>query len=156
MLLWRMRAAAALRFKENERDVFRQLLRQSSAELSRDIFRQLAEMDRSHVSRLRLMAEGGPADLDEEAAHALRMLTERAEAARDEAGAVQLGLDLKRQACEFYLDLSAAADNAFERHFYRQLADEERESLLCLLECQEYLSDPPAYFSLKERVSLDG
>lgn len=153
---WRMRAASALRFKQSEHDVLRQLLRQASGDLPQALFRELAEMGRSHVSRLRMMAEAGAAELDEEAAHALRELTERAEAARDEMGAVRLGLELKRQACELYQALSEAADNAFERHFYRQLAAEERDCLLSLLEYQEYLTDPPSYFNHKEHVTLDG
>jgi rubrerythrin len=156
MLSWRMRAAAALRFKQNEHDVFRQLFRRAAGDLSRDIFRELAEMDRGQVSRLRPLAETGADELDEDAAHALRELIDEAEAARDEADAVRLGAELKRAACEFYTELSAAADNAFERLFYRQLADEERASLLCLLDCQEYLTDPPAYFILKERAALEG
>lgn len=153
---WAERAAGALRFKQNEREVFRQLVRSAFGDLSKDIFRELAELDRNHVSRLREMAEGGAAELDEDAAHALRELTERAEAARDEAGALSLGTELKRAACEYYIEMSQAADNAFERHFWRGLAEEERRCLIALLDCQEYLTDPPGYFILKERVTLDG
>lgn len=156
MKSWQMRAAAALRFKLNEHDVFRQMFRQAAGDLSRDIFRELADTDRGQVSRLRQLAETGAAELDENGAHALRELVEQAEAVREEADAVRLGAEMKRTACEFYIDLSTASDNAFERLFYRQLADEERASLLCLLDCQEYLTDPPAYFILKERAALEG
>lgn len=156
MTSWKGRAAAALQFKQNEHEVFRQLWRQAAGDLSRDIFRELTEAVRTQVSRLRQLAEPEPAELEEETAHALRQLIEQAEAARGEAEAVRFGLELKRRACEFYTELAQAADNAFERLFYRGLADEERQSLLCLLECQEYLSDPPAYFILKEHATLEG
>jgi rubrerythrin len=156
MSSWTERAALALRFKQNEHDLFRQLVRQAAADLPHALFLEMAEAARRHVSRLKEMAEAGAAEMDEESAHALRELTEQAEAARDEAGAILLGLDLKRQSCEFYLEMSAAADNAFERRFYLELASEERQGLLRLIECQAYLSDPPAYFGLKEHVSLDG
>ena len=156
MLSWQMRAAVALRFKENEHDVFRQLHRHAAGELSRDLFRDLAEKDRSHVSRLKEMAEEGAAEMDEEAAYALRQLVEKAEGARDDSNAVRVGLEIKRQAYEFYRELCHAAENAFERSFYSQLADEERQSLLCLVECQEYLTNTPSYFGRKERVNLDG
>jgi rubrerythrin len=155
MSTWRMRAAAALRFKQNEHEVFRQLLKQTAGELPRDLFRDLAALGRSHVSRLRQMAEGESVEMDEEMAHGLRQMTEQAEAAAGDVGAVLLGLTLKRQACELYEEMQQAAENAFERLFYRELASEERSSLLCLLECQEYLTDPPAYFALKEHVNLD-
>jgi rubrerythrin len=150
-----MRAAAALRFTENGHDVFRQLLKRAAGGLSQDIFRELAELGRSHVSRLRQMAEE-TVEMDEDSAHALRELTERAEAARGEMGALCLGVELKRRSCEFFARLSEAAENAFERRFYKDLADEERTSLLSLLQYHEFLSDPTAYFTATEHVTLDG
>ncbi|MFC2034312.1 ferritin family protein [Chloroflexota bacterium] len=73
-----------------------------------------------------------------------------------ELDAVAKALDMESKSFDFYTSQAQKATFDAERDFYQTLAFEEKEHQLILLDYQEYLKDPAAYFVEKEHPSLDG
>ena len=73
-----------------------------------------------------------------------------------ELDAVQTAIDMEVKSYDLYKDRSQSAIFETERDFYETLAGEEREHRLVLVDYQQYLKDPAAWFAEKEHHSLDG
>jgi len=70
--------------------------------------------------------------------------------------AIQAAIEKEKQSYDFYTRHSRQATYPAEREFYREVASEEREHELVLLDYYEYLKDPAGFFTKLERHSLDG
>jgi len=73
-----------------------------------------------------------------------------------ELDAVQTAMDMENKTYDFYKSRGKNAIYDAERDFYENLAVEEREHHLILLDYYEYLKDPAGWFVGKEHPSLDG
>lgn len=77
-------------------------------------------------------------------------------AAKSELDAVQTAVSMEGKTYDFYINQSRAATHPATRDFYDAVAAQEREHQLILLDYQEYLKDPTAWFIDKEHPMLDG
>ena len=73
-----------------------------------------------------------------------------------ELDAVQTAMSMENKTLDFYNAQEAKAGDATEKGFYKDLAAEEREHYLILLDYYEYLKDPAGWFVKSEHPSLDG
>jgi len=78
------------------------------------------------------------------------------EAQPEELESLQTALTHKDRMYNFYVQQASRAASPAEGDLYGALAQEERAHYLVLLDYFEYLKDPAAWFTLKERHTLDG
>lgn len=62
----------------------------------------------------------------------------------------------EEEGAKFYAALRDQVTDTRERAFFNLLAEIEHEHYLSLKETEEYLTDPAAWFRMKERGGLDG
>ena len=77
-------------------------------------------------------------------------------AAGSEMDAIETAMDMENKSYDFYQGQSQRTSNDTEREFFDNVAAEEREHHMILLDYYEYLRDPAGWFVKKERPSLDG
>ena len=73
-----------------------------------------------------------------------------------ELDAIQVAIDKEKKSYDFYENQARIAAYDIEREYYKNLAKEEREHELALLDYHEYLADPAGWFVKTEHSSLDG
>jgi rubrerythrin len=73
-----------------------------------------------------------------------------------ELDAIKTSIDKEKKSYDFYGRQSQSAKYETERDFFKNLAAEEKEHELILLDYYEYLSNPAAWFLKSEHHSLDG
>lgn len=73
-----------------------------------------------------------------------------------ESAAVQTAMDMENKTYDFYKSRSKIAAYEAERGYYEALAAQERGHYLVLLDYDEYINNPAAWFVAKEHPSLDG
>lgn len=73
-----------------------------------------------------------------------------------EIDVLNTALEKEKKSYDFYERQARRAVYDAERDFYEQIAAEEREHELALLDYFEYLKDPAAWFVKVEHPSLDG
>ena len=89
-------------------------------------------------------------------ARAMEQRAKSIKTAKSELDAVQTAVDMEGKTYDFYISQSRASPYPASRAFYEALAAQEREHQLILLDYQEYLKDPTAWFVGKEHPMLDG
>ncbi|MBI2851505.1 MAG: ferritin family protein [Chloroflexi bacterium] len=87
---------------------------------------------------------------------ALQQIPSTARGAITELEAIKSAIDMEVTSYDYYKNQGKSARYDGERDFYEALAAEEREHHLALLDYQEYLGNPAAWFVKKEHPSLDG
>jgi rubrerythrin len=78
------------------------------------------------------------------------------ETLQTEIDTVQKAMDMESASRDFYNRQRENSVHIAEKQFYEQVAEEERQHFLVLLNYFEYLKDPAAWFVEKEHPSLDG
>jgi rubrerythrin len=78
------------------------------------------------------------------------------ETLQTEIDTVQKAMDMESASRDFYNRQRENSVHIAEKQFYEQIADEERQHFLVLLDYFEYLKDPAAWFVEKEHPSLNG
>jgi rubrerythrin len=73
-----------------------------------------------------------------------------------ELDAVKTALEMENKSYDLYKKQEASATYPAERDFYQNIASEEWQHHLVLLDYYEYLKDPSSWFTSKEHPSLDG
>lgn len=73
-----------------------------------------------------------------------------------ELEAVQTAIKMEIKSYDLYNSQSKTSASTAQKSFYEALAGEERGHHLALIDYQEYLTDPAAYFRTKEHHSFDG
>jgi rubrerythrin len=73
-----------------------------------------------------------------------------------ELEAVLIAIQMEIKSYDLYNNQSKLSTVPAQKSFYEVLAGEERGHQLALIEYQEYLIDPAAYFRTKEHHSFDG
>jgi len=89
-------------------------------------------------------------------AKAVEEMAQDVKAAATELDGVQKAIDMEIKTYDLYIDRSQTATYDAEKEFYQNLAAEEREHHLVLLDYYQFLKDPAAWFVTKEHPSLDG
>ncbi len=70
--------------------------------------------------------------------------------------ALDVGIDLESKSVSFYEKEFEGASDEMEKKFAEKMVAEEKSHLSVLKDTKFYLMDPAAYFTEKERWSLDG
>lgn len=73
-----------------------------------------------------------------------------------ELDAVKTALDMESKSYDFYKKQETSATYPAEKDFYQNVAYEEWQHHLVLIDYYEYLKDPASWFTSKEHPSLDG
>jgi rubrerythrin len=73
-----------------------------------------------------------------------------------ELEAVQTAMAMEKKTRDFYRDRGKKASFEAEKDYYRALEQQEAAHHAALLDYYEYMKDPAAWFTVKERHSLDG
>ena len=87
---------------------------------------------------------------------AIEQVGKSIKAAKSELDAVQTAVGMEGKTYDFYIGQSRSTPYPAARDFYEALASQEREHQLILLDYQEYLKNPAAWFVEKEHPLLDG
>ncbi|HPR04108.1 MAG TPA: ferritin family protein [Deltaproteobacteria bacterium] len=74
----------------------------------------------------------------------------------DDMQALRTAAAFEAKGVEAYTALARGTSDAKEKAFFELLAGMEREHYLAVKDAQEYLEDPSAWFTKKERHGLDG
>lgn len=73
-----------------------------------------------------------------------------------EMDAVQKGMELENKTYDFYVKCSGLAAYPAEKTFYEDIAAQEKEHHRVLLDYFEFLTDPAAWYKVKEHQNVDG
>jgi rubrerythrin len=144
---------------------------ESRNELGQKLLRKLAEEEDYHRRKFELIYEtiqkkkSWPAvDFEPNSGRALRTIFARAIEDMDsevkpldtELQAVKMAMELENESRDYYTTQAEKATEDGEREFYEQVAMEEREHHLVLMDYYDFLQDPAGWFTQKEHPSLDG
>jgi len=145
--------------------------KESTNEAGRKLLESLAEEEDSHRRKFEelynsiLKGRGWPSvNLQPDTTHDIRtsliktctILGVNVSGTSSELDAVQVAIDKEKKSYDFYENQARIAAYDIEREFYKNLAKEEREHELALLDYYDYLSDPAGWFVKTEHPSLDG
>ena len=146
--------------------------KESGNELGEKLLRQLATEEDAHRKTFEKIfasieaKKGWPATIDFHPNAGAALKTVFAEAserlgkdiqpAASELEAVQGAIDMEAKTYDFYREQLGNAACDAEKEFYRSLAEQERQHQLVLVDYQEFLHDPSAWFVRQEHHSLDG
>jgi rubrerythrin len=160
----------ALQMEIDGKKFYLKASQESSNELGRKLLESLASEEDIHrrkfeeiYSALRRKRAWPETDFRPDGGRGLRTILAQAmkgdsdlKAATTELDDVQTAMGMENKTYDFYKEQSQAATYDSEKDFYEALAAEEREHYLVLLDYQEYLKDPAAWFVQREHPSLDG
>jgi len=145
--------------------------KESTNEAGRKLLESLAEEEDSHRRKFEelynsiLKGRGWPSvNLQPDTTRDIRtsliktctMLGVNVSGTSSELDAVQVAIDKEKKSYDFYENQARIAAYDIEREFYQNLAKEEREHELALLDYYDYLSDPAGWFVKTEHPSLNG
>ena len=145
--------------RESGNDLGKELLKSLAAEedIHRRKFEQIYESIRNKEAwpEVDFQPDGGRG-LRTIFAMATKQVSTNAKPPATELDAVQKAMAMENKSHDFYESQNKKATFDTEREFYRDLASQEKEHYLILLDYYEYLKDPAAWFVEKEHPSLDG
>ncbi len=145
--------------RESSNEAGKKLLASLAAE--EDVHRQKFEeifksiQDKNAWPEVDFRADGG-SSLRTLFARAMEQAGKATKTAKNELDAVGTAVNMEGKTYDFYVSQSRATPYPAARDFYEALASQEREHQLILLDYQEYLKDPTAWFVGKEHTMLDG
>ncbi len=162
---------AAIQMEIDGKEFYLKASQQSSNEAGKKLLESLANEEDVHRQKFEEIYEAiknkktwPRLDFQPDMGRGLRTLfareTERlggtVKAPATELEAAKTATDMESKTYDFYKAQSKDAVYEAEKDFYEALAAQEREHQLILLDYQEYLKDPAAWFVSKEHPSLDG
>jgi rubrerythrin len=89
-------------------------------------------------------------------ARALETISANSSAIPSEMDAVQKGMAMENETYDYYVKRAGLAAYPGEKTFYDEVAAQEKEHHRVLQDYYDFLSDPAAWFRLKEHLSVDG
>ncbi len=143
----------------------------STNDLGKKLFRQLAKEEDVHRKDFEAIYKnisahkGWPAGKTKyDGGRGLRTLFAEAIEARakdtkaipTELDAIQTAMDMENKTYDFYKKRSGLATYDGEKELYEEIAAQEKEHHLVLLDYFEFLKNPAAWFVQKEHPSIDG
>ena len=161
----------AIQMEIDGKEFYLKASRESTNEMGKKLLQRLAEEEDYHRRKFELLYQtiqkkkSWPAvDFQPDAGQTLRTIfaqsMERADAGKTpldtELEAVKIAMDMENESRDFYNSRAENASEEGEREFYEQVAIEEREHHLVLLDYYDYLKDPAQWFTKMEHPSLDG
>jgi len=161
----------AIQMEIDGKEYYLKASQESSNELGRKLLQSLATEEDTHrqkfeeiYSAIRSKKAWPTTDFQPDGGKRLRTIFARAteeigtdvKALATELDAIQTAMDMENKTYDFYQNQGKDATHDAERDFYENVAAEEREHHLVLLDYYEYLKDPAGWFVKKEHPSLDG
>lgn len=161
----------AIQMEKDGKECYQQAGKESSNELGRKLLQSLAEEEDTHRQKfveiydaMRKKTGWPKTTFRPDRGKRLRTIFARTcavvgvgvKALSSEFDALTVAIDKENQSLDFYDQQSRHATYPAEKEFYEELAGEEREHSLVLLDYYQYLKDPSAFFIEKEHHSLDG
>jgi rubrerythrin len=86
----------------------------------------------------------------------LKESKESPESDRDDLAAIQAAAEFESKGVDLYRELADASSDPKEKSFFLLLSGIEREHFLSLKDMEEFIKNPAAWYTDKERHGLDG
>jgi len=161
----------AIQMEIDGKEFYLKASRESSSDMGKKLLEQLAKEEDYHRRKFELIYQSiqqkksWPAtDFKQDSGQTLRTIFARAiekidsgeKALGTELDTIKTAMDMENESRDFYTGRAESAGEEGERDFYHQVADEEREHHLVLMDYYDYLKDPAHWFTRMEHPSLDG
>ena len=161
----------AIEMESDGKECYLAASKESTNEAGRKLLESLAEEEDGHQRKFEelynsiIKGRGWPSvNLQPDTTHDIRtsliktctILGVNVSGTSSELDAVQVAIDKEKKSYDFYENQARIAAYDIEREFYKNLAKEEREHELALLDYYDYLPDPAGWFVRTEHPSLDG